>query len=149
MKAFKKALFELGLPPAVKKDVIALGIAKKHWQEVIGKELAPRSRPYCVSRGTLVVEVEDSVLAQVISLHASFYLDRLNEKAPPRLRPLFKALKTRINPDLEEKKALKKRKLGPEESASYLGVCDLLEDRELKEVFEGLMRSYLKALGSG
>jgi len=147
MKSFKKALFDLPLPQVVKKDIIALEIAKKYWKKVVGDEVSNKTRPYCVSHGTLVIEVEDSLLAQVISLNSLIYLEKLNKKSPSRLKPLFKQIKLRIAPGLSTLKKdnnLANRKISLKEIQNYFNACKIFKDKELKKAFEALTKAYVK-----
>ncbi len=144
MKSLKKALFELPLPQAVKKDVIALGIAKKFWKEIVGDEFSKKAKPYCVSHGTLVIEVENSMLAQIISLNASSYLEKLNQKVPTKYGKLFKEVKIKLF--LEKNKKTNPSKFQKIDKESYLASCSFIKNKELKEVFESLIKAYLKVI---
>lgn len=48
-----------------------------HWSEIVGDEIARRSTPECIERGTLVVRVCDSAWAQELSFQKGVILHRL------------------------------------------------------------------------
>lgn len=48
-----------------------------HWKEIVGEEIAKRSRPECIRSNTLVVRVCDSTWAHELSFRKEVILSRL------------------------------------------------------------------------
>jgi hypothetical protein len=101
MLSFKEILKDLPLPPDVKKGIIALEIAKKHWKEVLSEEFSKKTNPLSFNNGTLIIEVANHYYLQIISSKTLEILEKLESFTPPDLKPLFKNLKFIINPSLE------------------------------------------------
>ncbi len=61
-----------------------------HWSEIVGEDIARRTRPECVQGTELVVRVSDSVWAQELSFYKEKILGRLKEyfkdSAPESIR---------------------------------------------------------------
>ena len=84
-KKFKKRKFEKiqsVLRTAMKKYGLEEEISRYQfvlqWEEVVGKEIAKRTKPECIRNGALVVRVKNSVWAQELSFRKSVILSRLN-----------------------------------------------------------------------
>jgi predicted nucleic acid-binding Zn ribbon protein len=73
---------EIILSEALKRRGLDKKIARyqfvKRWQEVVGVEVARRSRPEVLSNGKLHVRVAESVWAQELSFHKTAMMRRLN-----------------------------------------------------------------------
>ena len=52
------------------------------WEEIVGKEIARRTRPECLRGGSLVVRVSNSVWAQELSFYKPVILNRLKKHLP-------------------------------------------------------------------
>lgn len=50
-----------------------------HWPEIVGQEIANRSRPEYIKGSTLVVKVTDSAWSQELSFHKKVIISRLNK----------------------------------------------------------------------
>lgn len=50
-----------------------------HWEEIVGKAVADRTRPECIRRGALVVRVNNSAWAQELSFRKEVILHRLQQ----------------------------------------------------------------------
>jgi len=50
-----------------------------HWAEIVGQEIAKRSRPEYIKGSTLVVKVTDSAWSQELSFHKKVIISRLNK----------------------------------------------------------------------
>jgi predicted nucleic acid-binding Zn ribbon protein len=48
-----------------------------HWREIVGEDIARRTRPECLRRGTLVVRVVNSAWAQELAFRKEVILSRL------------------------------------------------------------------------
>ena len=48
-----------------------------HWKDVVGADIAARTRPECLKNGVLVVRVTDSAWAQELSFQKQIILERL------------------------------------------------------------------------
>lgn len=103
MFSFKEILKDLPLPPEVKKGIVALEIAKKHWKEIVSEEFYEKSNPYSFNNGTLIIEVANHYYLQILSSKTLEILEKLENFVPSDLKPLFKHLKFIINPSLERK----------------------------------------------
>ncbi|RIL12353.1 MAG: hypothetical protein DCC75_00635 [Proteobacteria bacterium] len=51
----------------------------RHWEEIVGGEIAKRTRPECLRQGALVVRVSNSAWAQELSFHKEVIIKRLNK----------------------------------------------------------------------
>ena len=51
-----------------------------HWAEIVGPEIAKRTRAECIRAGILIVAVNNSVWAQELSFNKTMILKRLKEK---------------------------------------------------------------------
>jgi len=107
MFSFREILEELPLPHEVKKGIIALEIAKKHWREILPEELSKKTNPLSYDSGTLIVEVANHYYLQVLSLNILEFLEKLESFSPSEFKPLFKNLKFVINPSLEKSQKAK------------------------------------------
>ena len=147
MEELKKFIFEMPILKTIKEDIIRLWIAQKFWKEVVGEELAKKTRPYCVNKGVLIVEVDDIFVGQIISLKSYFYIEKLNkrifsEKIFSDLQAGFKGIKIRIKKKERKRveRIVKKRR---GDLDKYMEVCKYLEDKELRQVFEAMLRAYV------
>ena len=52
------------------------------WEEIVGKEIARRTRPECLRGDSLVVRVSNSVWAQELSFYKPVILNRLKKHLP-------------------------------------------------------------------
>lgn len=50
-----------------------------HWKDVVGADIAARTRPECLKNGVLVVRVTDSAWAQELSFQKALILERLKK----------------------------------------------------------------------
>lgn len=48
-----------------------------HWNEIVGEDIAKRSKPECFRNGALIVRVSDSAWAQELSFRKDVILQRL------------------------------------------------------------------------
>lgn len=48
-----------------------------HWEKIVGKEIASRAKPECITNGTLIVHVTSSAWAQELSFQKPVILSRL------------------------------------------------------------------------
>lgn len=71
---------QLGAPGAA-----VLAALFDRWDEIAGPELAPRSRPLWLARGTLVVGVGDPTAATEVRYRANEILDRVEQAAGRRV----------------------------------------------------------------
>lgn len=53
-----------------------------HWPEIVGEEVAKRTRPECIRGGTLVIAVQNSVWAQELTFNKRVILSRLQNRLP-------------------------------------------------------------------
>ena len=60
-------------------DKIAQYQFVKHWHEIVGNDIAQRSRPISLKNNTLVVEVTNSAWAQELSFQAQIIINRLQK----------------------------------------------------------------------
>ncbi len=51
-----------------------------HWAEIVGPEIAKRTRAECIRNGVLVVAVNNSVWAQELTFNKAMILKRLRER---------------------------------------------------------------------
>jgi predicted nucleic acid-binding Zn ribbon protein len=63
--------------------VSALAAVFRHWEDAVGPAVATHARPVSLVRGTLVVEVDDSVWATQLRFLASTIVERLTAAAGP------------------------------------------------------------------
>jgi predicted nucleic acid-binding Zn ribbon protein len=52
------------------------------WKEIVGVDIARRTRPECIERGTLIVRVCDSAWAQELSFRKEMLIGRMAEHLP-------------------------------------------------------------------
>lgn len=71
-EVLKKALARLGLDREIARYRFVL-----HWKEIVGEEIAKRSKPECIKNRALVVRVADSAWAQELSFQKHVILTRL------------------------------------------------------------------------
>lgn len=55
----------------------------QHWSEIVGPEVAKRTKPESIHRGVLMVRVTNSVWAQELSMRRSEFLARLKPLLTP------------------------------------------------------------------
>lgn len=68
----KGTLKKFGLENEISKHRFVL-----HWQEIVGAELAKKTRPECIRHKTLVIRVQNSIWAQELSFQKDIILKRL------------------------------------------------------------------------
>ncbi len=103
------------------------------WEEIVGKEVASRTRPVAFSRGRLKLAVRDPVWASALRFEAERILSRLNERAGERL---FREIRFVVEPFPGEKTSRRaKKELSPEEEARLKAAVSAIEDPELREAF--------------
>ncbi|RKX61068.1 MAG: hypothetical protein DRP29_01420 [Thermodesulfobacteriota bacterium] len=147
MQKFKDLIYELALPPKIKKSIIALNIACKYWKEIVGEKFYKYSKPVFFDEGILVVETSNHYFSQILLYNSLDILKKLNELTPLELKPLFKNIKFKINPFIVQlnKKKEKRNSITKEDKEAYFKVCERIKDEELRESFKRLLRSYIKA----
>ena len=77
----------LGVDQVLTRTLAQYGIEEKltryrfvlHWDEIVGPEIAKRTRPECVRGDSLVVRVSDSAWAQELSFQKHVILSRLSK----------------------------------------------------------------------
>jgi predicted nucleic acid-binding Zn ribbon protein len=62
------------------KDKIDENLAIVHWDSVVGKEIADRTDPYKITRGTLFVRVADNVWRNELQFFKNEIIEKLNQK---------------------------------------------------------------------
>ena len=70
----KAALKRKGIDKKIDKYKFVL-----YWKEIVGEEIASRTKPECIRGGSLVVKVSDATWANELSFRKSFILKRLAE----------------------------------------------------------------------
>ncbi|MCB0317785.1 MAG: DUF721 domain-containing protein [Bdellovibrionales bacterium] len=68
----KAALRRKGIDAKIDKYKFVL-----YWKEIVGEEIAARTKPDCIRNGTLVVSVSDATWANELNFRKSFILKRL------------------------------------------------------------------------
>ena len=71
-EVLQRALARLGLDKEIARYHFVL-----HWQEIVGEEIAKRTKPECIKNRALVVRVTDSAWAQELSFQKRVILTRL------------------------------------------------------------------------
>lgn len=147
MQKLKDLIYKLTLPPKIKKSIIALDIACKYWKEIVGKKFYKYSKPVFFEEGILIVETTNHYFSQILLCNSLDILKKLNELTPLELRPLFKNIKFKINPFIAQsnKKRGKRNSITKEDKEAYFKICERIKDKELRESFKNLLKSYIKA----
>lgn len=68
----KSTLAKYGLADDVERYTFVL-----YWKEIVGEEVARRTKPDCIQGQTLIVKVSDSAWAQELSFHKPIILEKL------------------------------------------------------------------------
>lgn len=118
------------IPDAIEaKEVVRTARAQRvlrHWDEIVGKTLAERSRPDRVERGTVWVSVQGAAWAQELRMMREIILSRL--RAHGGDPELFKDIRFGVRPTpmrVREETA----KVGPSEDLSSLSIREIAERR--------------------
>ncbi|WP_038057392.1 DciA family protein [Thermodesulfobacterium hydrogeniphilum] len=148
MLKFKELFFESPFIPAkIKKNVIALEIAQKYWESIVGKKFVNKIKPSDFREGILFIEVPNHYYLQMLSPYSLEILERLENKVPSELKPLFCEVRFKINPYLSKKNnylTTQKKNFKPEEIETISeNICNSIEDKEIKEIFKRVIEKYL------
>ncbi len=73
-KVLEMALGRFGLRDKLNKYQFVL-----HWAEIVGEDIAKRSKPEYIKNKTLVVRAQDSTWSQELSFHKKVIINRLNK----------------------------------------------------------------------
>ena len=52
------------------------------WKDIVGVDIARRTKPECIERGTLIVRVCDSAWAQELSFRKEMLIEKMSEHLP-------------------------------------------------------------------
>lgn len=74
LKVLNSALKNYGIDKEIARYDFVL-----HWEEIVGKEIASRTKPECIRSKALVVRVVNSAWAQELSFHKEFIIERLKK----------------------------------------------------------------------
>ena len=111
------------------KEVVRTAMAQRilrDWPDIVGKNLASRSRPERVDRGVVWVAVEGSAWAQELRMMREIILERLRSRSPDP--SLFKDLRFGVRP-LPLPKEQAAAGAEPQEDLSGLSVREIAERR--------------------
>lgn len=50
-----------------------------HWPEIVGEEIARRTKPEYIKNKTLIIKVQDSTWSQELTFHKKLIIERLNK----------------------------------------------------------------------
>ncbi|MBX6422411.1 DUF721 domain-containing protein [Thermosulfurimonas sp. F29] len=130
------------LPAPGYRERLAAWRVLSDWEEIVGEELASRTRPAAFARGVLTLAVSDPVWASALRFEAPRILSLLNRRAG---RELFREIRfvVEVFPRPRRKKRLPE--LSPEEEARLEESVRVIEDPELREVFRAWRRVLLQA----
>ncbi len=128
--------------PAWRERLRAMKVLSR-WEEIVGEALAQATYPRGFSRGTLILEVEDSLWMQRLRFEEKRLLERLNQAAG---ESLFKGLRLVLSRDRRPHPSRpKSRRLEP--SPALLKRVEeevaVIEDPELREAFRRLRLTLL------
>ncbi|NPB08755.1 MAG: DUF721 domain-containing protein [Thermodesulfobacteria bacterium] len=142
MESFGQIVSRAFPVPAWQERLKAMKVLSR-WEEIVGEGLARATRPRGFSRGTLILEVEDSLWMQRLRFEEKRLLARLNQAAGERL---FKGLRLVLSRGGIPRPRSSSRKL-PQPSPELLSRVEkevaVIEDPELREAFKRLRLTLL------
>jgi len=140
MESFKEILKILPIPEKLKESIEILSIVKKHWEEILGEDLAKKMIPFKYENYTLVVEVPDFYHLQLLQTMESEVIKKLEKVINKSI-----SLRIKINPKLaiklETQPKFKDFTL-PIIKKEIENICKTLNDPDLKRMFSRLLIKY-------
>lgn len=140
MESFKEILKILPIPEKLKESIEILSIVKKHWEEILGEDLAKKMIPFKYENYTLVVEVPDFYHLQLLQTMESEVIKKLEKVINKSI-----SLRIKINPKLAIKletqpkfKDFNQQNIKKE----IENICKTLNDPDLKRMFSRLLIKY-------
>lgn len=141
MESFREILKVLPIPERLRENVETIGIIRKYWEELLGKDLAQKTKPVKYENGTLVVEVPDFYHFQLLQLIEGDLIKKIRKVINKDIR-----LKLKINPKiiLKNKELVETKRHTDQEEIKRKAkkICISIEDEDLRKEFFKLLTRY-------